>query len=102
MEAVELVKSYACGEETYHLPLDPITGLPNNQTIVHRHHVFLETTEKFYLTELSEMIMEFLGQDETKSETNRSGQFRLSQKKKTRMDLDRPRTIFLYTYIRKH
>jgi hypothetical protein len=67
MEAVELVKSYACGEETYHLPLDPITGLPNNQTIVHRHHVFLETTEKFYLTELREMIMEFLGQDETKS-----------------------------------
>lgn len=58
------ITRFACGEEHYHKPLDSLTGEPSDEPEGRHHHILLETKESFFLTEIRELMVVFIGDDE--------------------------------------
>jgi hypothetical protein len=63
LTAANIIKSYCCAEESHHPALDPETGkIMNVQTSKH-HHIYLETQEKYFLTEIKDIVDLFIGNE---------------------------------------
>lgn len=64
LRADNLVKRLAIGEEVHHGPLDPLTGQPDDTNHGIHHHVFVEFEDKYFLTEVHDVVQLFLGQED--------------------------------------
>ena len=62
-----LIRRFAAGEEAYHPPLNPITGDVEDDIGGRHQHIFVEFVEKYFLLEVRDMVIEFLGGDEERS-----------------------------------
>lgn len=56
------IKRLGIGEEKHHPPIDPETGLAPEEDGRH-HHIFVEFSEKYFLTEVRAIFEEFLGHE---------------------------------------
>ncbi len=62
LEASELFKRFAIGEEAHNPPLDPDTGkVVEGDLGGYHHHIFLEFIEPYYLVEVREIFDDFFG-----------------------------------------
>lgn len=65
--AGELAKRICICEESHHPPLDPLTGLLPDGEAGRHHHVFVEFIDKYFLTEVRDICIRFLGDEEDRS-----------------------------------
>jgi len=64
--AAGLFRRFACGEEDYHPPLD-INGELSMGDHGKHHHIFVEFIDKYFLSDVREMVIEFYGGDGDRS-----------------------------------
>lgn len=58
----DLIDRFACGEEHYNPPLDPLTGEADD-VVGRHHHIFVEFVDGYFLDEVRDMVVEFYGGD---------------------------------------
>lgn len=62
LEATELLKRFAIGEEPHHPPLDPDTGkVVEGVEGGFHHHCFAEFIDKYFCVEVRDIVLDFLG-----------------------------------------
>lgn len=65
MVASETCKRLAIGEEQHHPIIDCDSGLPITSDLSgHHHHIFVELLDSYFLSEVRDIIVDFLGGEE--------------------------------------
>lgn len=65
--AGDLAVRIAVGEEKHSSQLDPLTGELVDTPVSYHHHCYVEFVDKYFLPEVRELVLEFLGQEDQRS-----------------------------------